>query len=123
MDIIKVLLQWSVLQAFIAREQGEYRHRNMPTLSTQKMEADMPGRKHPALGKIVYVIPEQRFAKIVEVDAEGMQFNVEMKKERARDTEQERRMHELATRHEDGSVKAIGRQETVQWQGTDLLAT
>lgn len=123
MDIIKVLLQWSVLQAFIAREQGEYRHRNMPTLSTQKMEADMPGRKHPALGKIVYVIPEQRFAKIVEVDAEGMHFNVEMKKERARDTEQERRMHELATRREDGSVKAIGRQETVQWQGTDLLAT
>lgn len=95
----------------------------MPTLSTQKMEADMPGRKHPALGKIVYVIPEERFAKIVEVDAEGMQFKVEMKKERTRDTEQERRMHELATRREDGSVKAIGRQETVQWQGTDLLAT
>lgn len=112
-----------MLQAFVVRDEGEYRHRVMATLTSQKLEAEMLGRKHPALGKIVYVIPEDRFAKIVEVQGDGKQFHVEIKKERARDTERERDMHKQETRREDGSVKGKGRQETVQWQGTDLLAT
>lgn len=95
----------------------------MATLSSVKLDTEKLGRKHPALGKLVYVIPEDRFARIEEVEADSLHFHVQKKKERGRDTEHERHIHELATRREDGSVKAIGRQETVQWNSTDLLDT
>lgn len=61
----------------------EYRNRVIPTLGRMKEAAQAaPGRKHIALGKLVFVIPEQRFARIIGVQQCGTRFRVERRKEK-----------------------------------------
>lgn len=61
----------------------EYRNRVISTLGRMREAAQSaPGRKHIALGKLVYVIPEQRFARIIGVQECGTRFRVERRKEK-----------------------------------------
>lgn len=118
--------------AFVLKEDGEYRHRNIPTLLALKNSVVYDGKKHRALGKLVYVIPQNRFTKIVGVNPNGMGFYVELMKERGRDPcldeekehneTEEGEQAEVSMGKEHG-VKAIARQKLEQWQATDLLAT
>lgn len=124
--------QWIVPSAFALKEDGEYRHRNISTLLTLRNSVAYEGKKHRALGKLVYVIPQSRFTKIVGVNPNGMGFYVELMKERGRDLCWEKELEEKETEEENPAeeisgnelrVKAIARQRLEQWQATDLLAT
>lgn len=118
--------------AFAVKEAGEYRHRNISTLTTLRNSVLYAGKKHRALGKLVYVIPQNRFTKIVGVNPNGMGFYVELMKERGRDLCSEKELEDKETEEEKPAeditenelrVKAIARQRLEQWQATDLLAT
>lgn len=59
----------------------EVRKRVIPTLAAMKEHAQQfPGRKHIALGRLVYVIPERRFGRVIGVKECGTLFHVEGKK-------------------------------------------
>ena len=63
------------------------------------------GKVHPAIGRIVYVIPDSRFGNIVGVEDNGKRFFVERKD---RSTKEESR---------------AGREEHEVWEAGQLLAT
>lgn len=87
----------------------EYRNRIIPTLGRMKEAAQVaPGRKHIALGRVVYVIPEQRFARIIGVQQCGTRFRVERRKEKDTSTANARQIAGLSSSLEvleDGEIQ------------------
>ena len=100
-------------QAFIDMDAAEYRQRIIPTLASLQLYATV-GKVHPAIGRLVYVIPEGRFGKVMGVHESGYSFYVE-NNNNGRTTEREYCGEEgMDHRSED---------EYTEWEGRELLAT
>ena len=66
-----------VRHCLVGKEVGEDRKQIIPTLRAMALNAKVTGRRHVALGKLVFVIPEKRFARITAVDEKGTLFTVD----------------------------------------------
>lgn len=99
----------------------EYRNRVIPTLGRMREAAQSaPGRKHIALGKLVYVIPEQRFARIIGVQECGTRFRVERRKEKEKASTQAADANDIADLSpslgelNDGEIQGASNTETAK---------
>lgn len=54
---------------------------NQPTLASMHLTCQEKYTRHPYMYKIVYIIPEKRFARIVGVNDAGTHYYVELKSE------------------------------------------
>lgn len=68
-----------VFQAFVKMSKSDERMLNQPTLASIHSTCQEQHTRHPFLYKIVYIIPEKRFARIVGVNDVGTHYYVEVK--------------------------------------------
>ena len=112
------MLKLTVMHAFVRLEAGEYRQRNMPTMASMKVGTTR-GKRHPAIGKTVYVISESCFTKILGVGASGDVFFVVVERKTAVGDGKKRTGNVEGDEVEEGEDN---RRQFMEKHGRDLLS-